>query len=171
MTTPTSNAAVTTLAETGAEKVEKDRIAEPKKKERNEKIRLPEQNIGGRVNRFLLCSIVSQSARRLKSTQSSESASVTMVGRRVLKSYMKAAMEIGGPLADSVPDIARLGALNKKIVEDEVLGQAQNRVDEIRGRHGESRRSGDEARIKSDQNSLANAIAHRDWLEKKMNRD
>ena len=94
-----------------------------------------------------------------------------MVGRRVLKSYMKAAMELDGPLADSVPDIVRLGLLNKRIVEDEVLGQAQKRVDEIRGRHGESRRSGDEARIKSDQSSLANAIAHRDWLEKKMSRD
>jgi len=157
----TSNTAVTTLTET---------VEEPRKKERHEKIRLPEQNIGGKVNRFLLCSIVSQSARRLKSTQSGETASVTMVGRRVLKSYMKAAMEIGGPLADSVPDIARLGALNKRIVEDEVLCQAQKSVEEIRGRHGESRRSGDEARIKSDQSSLANAIAHRDWLEKKMSR-
>lgn len=149
-----------------------NKAADPKKKLRQETVRPPETHVGGKVNRFLLCSIVSQSARRLKASrsQSNESASVTMIGRRVLRSYLKAALDVDGPLADSVPDIARLGLLNKRIVEDEVLGQAQKRVEEMRGRQGESRRSGDEARIKHDQSGLTNAIAHRDWLENKMSR-
>jgi len=183
MITQPDDSAVTTISENDQNTAAKqssttassdltNKAADPKKKLRHETVRLPETHVGGRINRFLLCSIVSQSARRLKASrsQSNESASVTMIGRGVLRSYLKAALDVDGPLADSIPDIARLGLLNKRIVEDQVLGQAQKRVEEIRVRQGESRRSGDETRIKSDQSSLLNAIAYRDWLEHKMSR-
>ena len=96
-----------------------------------------------------------------------QGSSVTIIGRRVPRSYLKTATDIDSPLTNSVLDIARLRLLNKKIVEGEIVSQAQKRVEESRVRHTESKRSGDETRTRFEHGELTQAIAHRDWVANK----
>ncbi|HZS45630.1 MAG TPA: hypothetical protein VFC63_11040 [Blastocatellia bacterium] len=152
--------------------VDSAKTGQQKPQKSPEAVRQPENHSEGRVNRFLLCSLVSQSARVLKtSSLHSQSSSVTMIGRKVLRAYLKVSMDAECPLSDSTLDLTRLGLLNKKIVEDELMAQAQKRVDECRVRHTESKQSLDEAKIKVEQGGLSRAIAHRDRLTNIMGRD
>ncbi|HZS45623.1 MAG TPA: hypothetical protein VFC63_11005 [Blastocatellia bacterium] len=136
---------------------------------RIETVRPVEKPTGGPVNRYLLCSLVSQSARRIMfSGLHGHSSSVTTIGRRVLRSYLKASLDTDSPLTDAHFDLTRLGLLNKRIIEEELIGQAQQRVEDSRGRHTELKRTGTETETRIEQNELTKAIAHRDWLTSKM---
>jgi hypothetical protein len=84
-----------------------------------------ERESGDQVNRFLLCSLVSASAKQIKASaqRSGESIAMTSIVRAVLRSYRMAAKDKDGPFADPEVDISRLTGLNKRVLDDEVARQ------------------------------------------------
>ncbi|MBI3651702.1 MAG: hypothetical protein HY231_11850 [Acidobacteria bacterium] len=77
-----------------------------------------QREAGDQINCYMLCTLVSKSAKRIKI--SAERAGVflpmTLVTRSVLRSYRLAAKDKDGPLATSNPDIKDLANLNQKIL-------------------------------------------------------
>jgi|GEM_PF-3185518 len=125
-----------------------------------------ERESGDQVNGFLLCTLVSESAKRIKAAaeRSGESLPMTMIVRAVLRSYRTAAKDKHGPLSDPELDIEGLTLLNEKVLKDEIARHTRDRVknSEIRLAHAEG--LGDDARIKVEKDGLEQAIAVRERL-------
>lgn len=121
---------------------------------------------GDQVNRFLLCALVTESAKRVKASaeKMGESLPMTMVVRGVLRSYRLAAKDKYGPLAEQEPDIAGLKSLNEKVLRDEVARHSRERVKNSETRLAHAKRLGDDTRIKVEKEGLEHAIELRERL-------
>lgn len=124
---------------------------------------------GDQVNRFLLCALVSESAKSIKEKAGKigESLPMTMIVRGVLRSYRLAAKDINGPLAKPEPDIAGLRILNEKVLKDQIMHHSRDRVKSIEKRLTHAQRLGDDVRINAEREGLEHAIELRDRLAKK----
>jgi len=125
-----------------------------------------EREAGDQVNGFLLCTLISESAKRIKKNaeRAGESLPMTMVVRAVLRSYRIAARDKYGPLSSAELDVAGITLLNDKVLKDEIARHTRDRVrnSEIRLAHAEN--VGDDARIRVEKDGLEHAIAVRDRL-------
>jgi len=121
---------------------------------------------GDQVNRFLLCALVSESAKRIKASaeKAGESLPMTMVVRSVLRSYRLAAADQYGPLSDPEPNIAGLKILNEKVLREGLASHSRERVKNSETRLTHARRLGDDSRIKAEKEGLDRAIELRDRL-------
>ena len=82
---------------------------------------LPDQReAGDQVNGFLLCTLVSDSAKRLKTRahRAGISLPMTVVTRFVLRAYRLSATDNFGPFATAALDIPMLRLMDAKILED-----------------------------------------------------
>ena len=77
-----------------------------------------QREAGDQINSFMLCVLVSKSAKRIKAGAEMKGVflPMTRVVRSVLRSYRLVAKDKNGPLSTSNPDINELGSLNKKIL-------------------------------------------------------
>jgi len=118
------------------------------------------------VNGFLLCTLISESAKRIKMSaeRAGESLPMTMIVRAVLRSYRIAAKDKYGPLSDPELDIEGITLLNDKVLKDEIARHSRDRVknSEMRLAHAEGQ--GDDARIKVEKDGLEHAIEVRDRI-------
>ena len=129
-----------------------------------------QRETGDHVNRFLLCTLVSESSKSIKasSEKAGESLPMAMIVRGVLRSYRMAAKDNDGPLAEAELDIAGIRMLNKKVLKDEIARHSRDRVNNIERRLAQARRQGDESRIKAVEEDLERAIASCDRLDRKV---
>jgi hypothetical protein len=127
-----------------------------------------EREAGDQVNGFLLCTLVSESAKRIKASaeRSGESLPMTMIVRAVLRSYRIAAKDKHGPLSDPELDIAGLRLLNEKVLKDEIARHSRDRVKNSEMRLAHAEQVGDDGRIKVEKDGLEHAIELRDRLRK-----
>ncbi|HEX8087510.1 MAG TPA: hypothetical protein VF762_01575, partial [Blastocatellia bacterium] len=125
-----------------------------------------DREAGDQVNRFLLCTLVSESAKRvkMKAEKSGESLPMTMVVRGVLRAYRLAAKDKYGPLSEPDLDIAGLMSLNDKVLRDEIARHSRERVHNSETRLAHAERLGDDTRVKAEKDGLEHAIALRDRL-------
>jgi hypothetical protein len=125
-----------------------------------------EREAGDQVNGFLLCTLISESAKRIKisAERAGESLPMTMIVRAVLRSYRIAAKDKFGPLSDTELDIEGINLLNDKVLKDEIARHSRDRVknSEMRLAHAEG--IGDDARIKVEKDGLEHAIEVRDRI-------
>jgi hypothetical protein len=121
---------------------------------------------GDQVNRFLLCALVSESAKRIKTraAQTGESLPMAAVVRGVLRAYRVAAKDQYGPLSHATPDYAGLEGLNRKVLRDEITRHARDRVKNSEAALARARRFGDDTKVKAEADKLEHAIALRDRL-------
>jgi hypothetical protein len=128
-----------------------------------------QREAGDQVNRFLLCALVSESAKSIKEEAGKigETLPMTMIVRGVLRSYRLAAKDINGPLAEPEPDIAGLRVLNEKVLKDQIMHHSRDRVKGIEKRLSHAQRLGDDVRINAEREGLEQAIELRDRLAKK----
>jgi hypothetical protein len=88
---------------------------------------LPDQReAGDQVNGFLLCALVSDSAKRLKTRahRAGISLPMTVVTRFVLRAYRLSATDDFGPFATAALDIPMLRRMDAKILEDIIAYQS-----------------------------------------------
>ena len=128
----------------------------------------PDREAGDQVNRFLLCTLVSESAKRIKMSAEKSGASLPMttVVRGVLQAYRLAARDKYGPLAEPDLDITGLMSLNEKVLRDEITRHSRDRVKNSETRLAHAERLGDDTRVKAERDGLEHAIALRDRLTK-----
>jgi hypothetical protein len=128
-----------------------------------------QREAGDQVNRFLLCALVSESAKRIKVSAEKAGAilPMTMVVRGVLRSYRLAAKDRNGPLTEPELDIAGLRRLNEKVLKDQIALHTRDRVKNSETRLAHAVRLGDDARIKVEKDGLEQAIESRDRLAKR----
>jgi hypothetical protein len=125
-----------------------------------------QREAGDQVNRFLLCVLVSESAKRIKKggEKAGETLPMTMIVRGVLRSYRLAAKDKHGPLAGPDLDIAGLRMLNEKVLSDELARHSRDRVKTVETRLAHAERLRDDSKIKAEKDSLELAIELRDRL-------
>ena len=118
------------------------------------------------VNRFLLCSLIAESAKQIKAraNRAGEALPMATIVRGVMRSYRQAAKEKNGPLSQPELDVTGLKKLNDKVLKDEILRHSRARVKNSETRLAQAERLGDSAKIKSEQDTLAHAIEQRDRL-------
>jgi hypothetical protein len=121
---------------------------------------------GDQVNRFLMCALVSESSKRIKASaeKAGEFLPMTMVVRRVLRSYRQAAADQYGPLSEPEPDIEGLRALNEKVLREGLASHSSDRVKNSETRLTQARQLGDDTKIKAEKEGLERAIELRDRL-------
>jgi hypothetical protein len=115
---------------------------------------------GDEVNRFLLCTLVSESSRRIKASAQRAGESLPMINivRSVLRSYRLAAMDQGGgPLAGLELDVAGLRLLNEKVLSNEIARHCRDRVTDSKGQLAHAERLGDGRRIRAERDELEHA--------------
>lgn len=89
-----------------------------------------ERDAGDQVNRFLLCTLVSESSKRIKASaeRAGESMPLAMIVRGVLRAYRVAAADKDGPLAGPELDISGLARLNDKVLKGEIARHTREKV-------------------------------------------
>jgi hypothetical protein len=119
---------------------------------------------GDHVNRFLLCTLIGESAKSIRKTaqKGGETLPMTMIVRGVLRSYRLAAEDKYGPLAEAEPDMAGLKRLNEKVLRSEIARHSRDRVKSSEVRLAHAQRLGDDTKIKAERESLEQAIILRD---------
>ncbi len=127
-----------------------------------------QREAGDEVNRFLLCSLVSQSAKRVKARAETEGEflPMTLVVRGVLRAYRVAIKEQRGALAGLEADAVKLKSLNTAILKEELKRHRRERVENSKTRLDQASRSGDEAKVRTEKDALERAIAARDKLQR-----
>jgi len=125
-----------------------------------------ERDAGDQVNRFLLCTLVSESSKRIKASaeRAGESMPLAMIVRGVLRAYRVAASDKEGPLAGPELDIAGLKELNEKVLKGEIARHTRERVKNSEARLARAERMGDDMRIKAEKGELELAIEVRHRL-------
>lgn len=144
----------------GAKAVEKQIRSEAADTSRNER------DSGDQVNRFLLCTLVSESSKRIKASaeRAGESMPLAMIVRGVLRAYRVAASEKGGPLAGPELDVAGLSRLNDTVLKGEIARHTRERVKNSEARLARAERLGDDSRIKAEKSELELALEVRSRL-------
>jgi hypothetical protein len=125
-----------------------------------------ERDAGDQVNRFLLCTLVSESSKRIKASaeRAGESMPLAMIVRGVLRAYRVAASDKEGPLAGPDVDISGLRLLNEKVLKGEIARHTRERVKNSEARLARAERLGDDTRIKAEKGELELAIEARTRL-------
>jgi hypothetical protein len=125
-----------------------------------------ERDAGDQVNRFLLCTLVSESSKRIKASaeRAGESMPLAMIVRGVLRAYRVAAADKNGPLAGPELDIPGLASLNDKVLKGEIARHTRERVKNSEARLARAERLGDDSRIKAEKGELEHAIEVRSRL-------
>jgi hypothetical protein len=125
-----------------------------------------ERDAGDQVNRFLLCTLVSESSKRIKASaeRAGESMPLAMIVRGVLRAYRVAAADKDGPLAGPELDISGLARLNDKVLKGEIARHTRERVKNSEARLARAERLGDDSRIKAEKGELELAIEVRSRL-------
>jgi hypothetical protein len=126
----------------------------------------PVRETGDEINRFLLCVLVSKSAKYIKqkAQDSGEYLQTTTIVRGVLRSYRAAAKENPGLLCGSTLHLSGLRKLNRKVLKEQINSSVRERVRDSHARLARATRLGDETRIKAAKDELARDIADRDRL-------
>ena len=112
----------------------------------------PQREAGDQVNGFLLCTLVSKSAKRLKARAGSAGVSLpmTIITRCVLRAYHLEAKKHSGALSGGSPDIEALVRLDGIILTDVMTRYPVNKGRPGRNREGESsQRFEDSTRIRT----------------------
>jgi hypothetical protein len=130
---------------------------------------LAQRESGDQVNRFLLCSLIAESAKQIKARANNAGEALPMgtIVRGVMRSYRQAAKDKDGPLSQTELDMPGLRRLNDKVLKDEILRHSRARVKNSETRLAQAERVGDAARIKSEREGLDHAIELRDRLVNK----
>ncbi|MEK6323959.1 MAG: hypothetical protein AABN33_20125 [Acidobacteriota bacterium] len=125
-----------------------------------------ERDAGDQVNRFLLCTLVSESSKRIKASaeKAGESMPLATIVRGVLRAYRVAAADKEGPLAGPELDIVGLKRLNEKVLKGEIARHTRERVKNSEARLARAERLGDDSRIKAEKGELELAIEVRHRL-------
>lgn len=125
-----------------------------------------ERDAGDQVNRFLLCTLVSESSKRIKASaeRAGESMPLAMIVRGVLRAYRVAAADKDGPLAGPELDISGLARLNDKVLKGEIARHTRERVKNSEARLARAERLGDDSRIRAEKGELELAIEVRSRL-------
>lgn len=125
-----------------------------------------ERDAGDQVNRFLLCTLVSESSKRIKASaeRAGESMPLATIVRGVLRAYRVAAADKEGPLAGPDLDIVGLKRLNEKVLKGEIARHTRERVKNSEARLARAERLGDDSRIKAEKGELEIAIEVRHRL-------
>lgn len=125
-----------------------------------------ERDAGDQVNRFLLCTLVSESSKRIKASaeRAGESMPLAMIVRGVLRAYRVAAADKDGPLAGPELDISGLAKLNDKVLKGEIARHTRERVKNSEARLARAERLGDDSRIRAEKGELELAIEVRSRL-------
>ena len=125
-----------------------------------------ERDAGDQVNRFLLCTLVSESSKRIKASaeRAGESMPLAMIVRGVLRAYRVAASDKEGPLSGPDLDISGLKRLNEKVLKGEIARHTRERVKNSEARLARAERLGDDTRIKAEKGELELAIEARTRL-------
>ena len=125
-----------------------------------------ERDAGDQVNRFLLCTLVSESSKRIKASaeRAGESMPLAMIVRGVLRAYRVAAAEKDGPLAGPELDVPGLTKLNDKVLKGEIARHTRERVKNSEARLARAERLGDDSRIKAEKGELELALEVRSRL-------
>ena len=120
----------------------------------------PGRESGDHINRFLLCALVKESAKLIKERAERNGATLPMskIVRGVLRSYLLAAIDKYGPLAEAEPDMAGLRRLNDKVLKNELARHMQDGVRSSEERLAHAKRLGDGARISTEQDNLERAV-------------
>jgi hypothetical protein len=121
---------------------------------------------GEGVNRFLLCTLVSASAKHIKvrADRIGERLPMASIIKSVLRSYQSAAKLQPGLLTGSALNQAGLRSLIEQVMKEEIRHHAQARVAHNRARLTQASKLGDEVRIKAETEGLELAIASRNRL-------
>lgn len=127
-----------------------------------------QREAGDEVNRFLLCSLVSQSAKRVKARAETEGEflPMTMIVRGVLRAYRAAIKDQRGALAGFEADAVKLKSLNTAILKEELKRHRRERVETSKTRLDQANRSGDESKVRTEKDALDRAIAVRDRVSR-----
>jgi hypothetical protein len=125
-----------------------------------------ERDAGDQVNRFLLCTLVSESSKRIKASaeRAGESMPLATIVRGVLRAYRVAAADKDGPLAGPELDIVGLKRLNEKVLKGEIARHTREKVKNSEARLARAERLGDDSRIKAEKGELELAIEVRHRL-------
>lgn len=125
-----------------------------------------ERDAGDQVNRFLLCTLVSESSKRIKASaeRAGELMPLATIVRGVLRAYRVAAAEKDGPLAGPELDIVGLKRLNEKVLKSEIARHTREKVKNSEARLARAERIGDDSRIKAERGELELAIEVRHRL-------
>lgn len=125
-----------------------------------------ERDAGDQVNRFLLCTLVSESSKRIKASaeRAGESMPLATIVRGVLRAYRVAAADKEGPLAGAELDVSGLARLNDRVLKGEIARHTRERVKNSEARLARAERLGDDSRIKAEKGELELAIEVRSRL-------
>jgi hypothetical protein len=123
-----------------------------------------------KVNRFLLCVLVIDSAKKIKmrAQDLGEDLPLTTVIRGVLESYNDATAKNRVSLAGSDPNVWSLTRLNDGVLNDELRRHMMKQVKRRQAQLDYAHRLGDAPRIKVQEEALAHATAARDHLAREV---
>jgi hypothetical protein len=125
---------------------------------------------GDEVNRFLLCSLVSKSAKRIKARieRQGERLPMSAIMKGVMRSYQLAAAEQPDLFAGPTINRASLANLVEKIFKDEIKRHSQDIVRTNQARLVQANRIGDEERIKAETEALERALKSRNQIAREL---
>ena len=123
-----------------------------------------------KVNRFLLCVLVIDSAKKIKvrALDLGEDLPLTTVIRGVLESYTDATARNRVSLAGSDPNVWSLTSLNDGVLDDELRRHMTKQVKRRQTQLDYAQKVGDAPRIKVQEEALARATAARDQLAREV---
>jgi hypothetical protein len=133
-----------------------------------ETVNTPRTNpvVDHQVNRFQLCVLVSQSAKRIKASaeRMGESLPITSIVRAFLRSY-RIAMQGGDGFMERSARPVDMRRLGERVLRNEIARLSRDRVKTTETRLAQARRLGDDTRIKAEEAALQRAISQRDRQE------
>lgn len=125
---------------------------------------------GDEVNRFLLCSLVSKSAKRIKARieRQGERLPMSAIMKGVMRSYQQAAAEQPDLFAGPTINMASLANLVERIFKDEIKRHSQDIVRTNQARLVQANKLGDEERIKTETEALERALKSRNRFAREL---
>jgi hypothetical protein len=124
------------------------------------------EETGDEANRFLLCVLVSESAKRVKASAAKmgESLPMTMIVRALLRSCRREMQSGSRPLARPGLNLADLKGLSNGVLREEIARHSRDRVQNSEVRLARAEQLGDDTKIKTERDGLDRAIELRDRL-------
>jgi hypothetical protein len=165
----TSRAEITTRAPQLSMPSISERLTESREALRDDEVRISPQisnEPGEGVNRFLLCALVSKTARLVKARaeRAGERLPMPAIIKSVLRSYQSAAKRSPGALAGSLLNPESLKKLLEDVMKEEIRRYGQEVVKTSQARLAQANKLGDEARIKTETEALERAVLSRKRL-------
>jgi hypothetical protein len=127
---------------------------------------LAARNAGDEINRFLLCALIRESARQIKTAAEKSGVCLPFqrIIRRLLDSYGRAAAESPGLLSGPKFNASMLRALNEELCKKECSRYSQETVLSRQMVLAHARWIGDQTRIKDAEEALESALLAQDRL-------